>query len=83
MGFGIYLKNTGGGQKQKSSLCTVKWHAMQFYFDMACVNVNKGVGLIKLGANRWGGGGGGGGGGVPAVTHISLPSFTCTYTHCK
>ena len=34
-----------GGQKLKSSLRTVKWHAVQFYSDMACVN--QGVGVVN------------------------------------
>ena len=42
VGFGICIIKYRGLDKNKSSLCTIKWHAMQFYSDMACVN--QGVG---------------------------------------
>ena len=42
--FGKYIWGKGGGGGGgKSSLCTVKWHAMQFYFDMALVKQGAGL----------------------------------------
>ena len=38
----IYI---GGRQKYKCLLSAIKWHALQFYSDMACVN--KGVGAVN------------------------------------
>ena len=73
VGFGIYI-NIGGGQKEVIPLHTVKWHAVQFYSDMA--PVNQGVGFCRIrGQTREGVGAVNPPGSDPLIIHLGGTSL--------